>query len=155
MIKIDDILSALKFACTTCYFLVAAQGANYVVLRFNRSVSLMSPSQFADLRRLTDIAIETPLKVLYLSTVILMALWLLLAYPPKGSSSYLLFVLAFILIVADLVMAIKISIPLNKLILNGNTNPIKYQLDWIKWISIRGYFSVTGMVILLLDRIWR
>ena len=100
----------------------------------------MAPERFVELRRLTDQAIEVPLKVLYVGTAVLMALWLLFAYPLWGRAGYACFAMAFVLILADLVMAIRISVPLNHLILlKGQVN---YQGDWISGcVSAAGAWS--------------
>ena len=96
--------------------------------------------------------IETPLKILYPVTNFCLLIWVVLAEKASGPS-FTFLVSSLMLLLLDLILAIKISIPLNKRISELESSftdeAFTAKKRWIKFIVIRGYLSVTGFIFLL------
>ena len=153
MEMIDTIVKPLSFTAMLLYFLVAAQGAFYL-FGFAKALYNIPSETFIELRKAVDPVVRSRFKVLYLSALAMMFIWLLLIDKTGGFWSYGLILIAFLLLSADLVLILKVSEPVNRII-NGDISNLKGSYDqlrhqWLKFISIRGYLSVSGFILLII-----
>jgi uncharacterized membrane protein len=152
--KSVELTFLLKIAGMLSYFLIAAQGAFYL-LGFKKALYDISAENFIDLRKAVDPVVRGRFKVLYLSALAVLFVWLVVADKSGGLMSYGCVLGAFLLLVADMILIVKFSQPLNATI-NEITPESKESLSelrhqWLKFIAIRGCLSVTGFVLLLID----
>jgi hypothetical protein len=140
-----------KICCLASYFFLASQGAFYI-MAFGKVFTTLPTDYFLQIRKLTEKAIEKPLKVLYPFAILSTLLWITYADKEQTSVFAPLF-LSFFMLLADLCLALKISIPLNQRIARLETSytaeVVILKQRWIRFILIRGYFSVTGFGLLL------
>lgn len=155
--KSADLIPAVRLIGMLVYFFLAAQGAFYHI-GFGKALFNITAENFVGLRKAVDPAVRTPLKALYLSGLVSMLVWVAVADKSGGLLSYAPVVAALLLLVADLVLALKFSEPINELINSGLLNTEKAfanaRDEWMKFIFIRGAISVSGFVILLLHLIF-
>lgn len=140
------------------YFFIAAQGAFYHI-GFGKAMFHIPAEGFIQLRKAVDPVVRRKLKGLYLSALAIMFTWLVLTDKSGGFLSYGPVLIAFLLLVTDLVLILKCSEPVNELInsdlLNTQQGYSNARKEWMKFIFIRGYLSVSGFVILLAHLIFQ
>lgn len=114
----------------------------------------MPVESFIEIRKATDNVIETPLKILYPSGLICMLMWLFMADKSSGILGYGFLLISFVLLATDLMLAINVNVPLNKVIqhmtADNSGEAVLVQQKWLKFILIRGFLSVTGYISLTL-----
>ena len=150
--KFLDIYFTGKIVCLTFYFILASQGGFYL-LAFGKVLKVLPTESFLQIRKTTEMFIETPLKILYPVTNLFLLIWVV--FTEKASGLSFMFLLSSqMLLLADLILAVKISIPLNKQIAalksSFTAEALTAKKRWIKFIVIRGYLSVTGFIFLLI-----
>lgn len=156
--KSIDIISAISIISSLLYFFVAAQGAFYL-FGFGKALYNVPVENFMELRKQVDPVVRGRFKVLYLSSIAMMFIWLLMTDKSGGFLSYAFILGAFLLLSTDLFLIIKISEPVNKTI-NGDISQImeswnELRHQWLKFIMIRGSLSVSGFVLLLIHLVLR
>jgi hypothetical protein len=143
----------VKVIGTVLYFFIAAQGAFYH-FGFGKALFGISPEGFIELRKAVDPVVRSRFKGLYFSTLAVMFIWLVLADKSGGFLSYGPVLIALLLIVADMVCIVRFSEPVNELInsdlLNTREGYANARTEWLRFIFVRGYLSVSGFVLLLL-----
>lgn len=152
--KSVDLIFTVRIVGMLLYFLIAAQGAFYL-FGFGKALYNVSAENFIDLRKAVDPVVRGRFKVVYLSALAIVFIWLVMADKSGGILSYGFVLATFLLLIADLVLIVKFSEPINATI-NGNILESKQSLgelrhQWLKFISIRGSLSVAGFVLLLID----
>ena len=150
--KFFDIYFAGKTCCLISYFFLASQGGFYL-LAFGKVLKVLSTESFLQIRKATEMFIDTPLKTLYPVTNLCLLIWVVFAEKDDGLR-FTLLLMSFMLLVLDLMLAVKISIPLNKQIARLESSftaeAFTAKEKWIRFIIIRGYLSVTGFIFLLI-----
>lgn len=150
--KSFDVYLLGKYCCLILYFFLAAQGAFYL-LAFGKVFKTLPPDSFLQIRKATETVIEKPLKILYPTATFSMLLWVMYANK-HDTDSFLLLVVSLLMLLTDLILAVKVSIPLNQRIArfdnSFSTEVLRAKQKWIRLIIFRGYFSVTGFGILVL-----
>ena len=151
--KFFDVYLLGKLSCLTLYFFIASQGG-YYLLAFGRVLRELPTDSFLQIRKVTDSVIEKPLKILYPAALIALLVRILVEdgnilslFPP---------LISFLLLLADLLLAIKVSIPLNKMICQSESGyPMEkssaLKQKWINFILIRSYLSITGFILIMLQ----
>lgn len=151
--KITNLFFLFKVFSFVIYFTLASQGGFYI-LSFYKVLLNLPTENFIEIRKATDNIIATPLKILYPSGLVFMLAWLLMADKSSGLLGYGFLLIAFILLAADLMLAINVNIPLNKVIqhmtMENREEALLVQEKWLKYILIRGFLSVTGYISLTL-----
>lgn len=151
--KSIDLLAVVRTAASVLYFFLAAQGAFYRV-GFGRALFDIAPESFMELRKAVDPRVRKNLKLLYLSALPAMLIWLVLAVKSGEMLSYGPVLVALLLLIADLVLALKASEPVNELInsdlLNTRQGYQNARTKWMKYIFIRGNLAIAGFIVLLL-----
>jgi hypothetical protein len=151
--KSIEILGMVRAIGLVLYFFVAAQGAFYRV-GFGKALFDISPESFIELRKAVDPRVRRPLKTLYVSSLATMLTWLVLTVNSGGLLTYGPVLVALLLLIADLVLALKCSEPVNALInadlLNTRQGCVNARDEWMKFIFIRGSLVVAGFVVLML-----
>ena len=140
----------LKAVQLFLYFLLAAQGAFYL-LGLHKVMAAMPPSDFVALRKLANPVLEPRLKVLYMLTLLSSVFVLILSARQRDSFGFLLISIATALMLADLVLAMRLSIPLNARVAAVHTKPdaALFQALWLRQIYVRAILAVSGFAILV------
>ena len=122
-------------------------------MAFGKVLKILPPESFMQIRKATEMVIERPLKILYPLTTICLLVWVVSAVNSEKLRSELL-LLSIILLLSDLLLAVKVSIPLNKQITriedSHTSEAVAAKRKWIRFIVIRAYLSVTGFIFLLI-----
>jgi hypothetical protein len=151
--KSTDILSLVSIVGMLLYFIIAAQGAFYH-FGFGKALYNIPSENFIELRKAVDPVVRGKFKVVYLSALAVMFIWFLLVDKSGGFWSYGPVIIALLLLIADLFLIVKFSEPLNELVnsnlLNNKESFEEARDQWLKFILIRGYLSISGFVVLLL-----
>ncbi len=149
----------LRFIHLLLYFLIASQGAFYLI-GFYKILSNVPVDDFITLRKIADPILATPLKVLYLTTLTYSIAATVLHFQPKApvSPAFILVCAATILLIIDMAMIIKISIPLNTTIsqttiFDSSVSALRDQ--WLAQIRTRAYLSIGGFILLAACYIFR
>lgn len=140
----------LRILYLLIYLFIASQGMFYL-LGINRALLNISIPAFVEQRKSIDAVIGNPLRFLYCSAVAIGLSILCYTYKRPESFIFLSVALSLICILVDMMLAIRKSIPLNKLI---NAYPTNHDMEtirkeWVTWISIRGAIAIAGLFILL------
>jgi hypothetical protein len=148
-----DILSLVSIVGVLLYFIIAAQGAFYH-FGFGKALYNIPSENFIELRKAVDPIVRGKFKVVYLSALAVMFVWFILVDKSAGFWSYGPVIIALLLLIADLFLIVKFSEPINELV-NSNLLNTKESFEeardqWLKFIMIRGYLSISGFVVLLL-----
>jgi hypothetical protein len=148
-----DILSLVSIVGVLLYFIIAAQGAFYH-FGFGKALYNIPSENFIELRKAVDPIVRGKFKVVYLSALAVMFVWFILVDKSAGFWSYGPVIIALLLLIADLFLIVKFSEPINELV-NSNLLNTKQSFEeardqWLKFIMIRGYLSISGFVVLLL-----
>jgi hypothetical protein len=156
--KSVDIISLVRIVGLMLYFFIAAQGAFYH-LGFGKALFNISAENFIELRKAVDPEVRGKFKALYLSALAVMFIWFLMADKSGGFWSYGPVLIAFLLLVADMFLILKFSEPVNELInsdlLDSKESFMLARVEWLKFIFIRGYLSISGFTILLVHLVLR
>ncbi|MGN7886759.1 hypothetical protein [Dyadobacter sp. 22481] len=151
--KSIEMLNIVQAIGLVLYFFVAAQGAFYRV-GFGKALFDISPESFIELRKAVDPRVRRPLRALYISSLATTLTWLVLTVSAGGLLTYGPVLVAFLLLVADLALALKRSEPVNVLInadlLNTHQGYVNARDEWMKFIFLRGSLVVAGFVVLML-----
>jgi len=155
--KSVEMASFVKIAGMLLYFFIAAQGAFYH-FGFGKALYNIPVENFITLRKAVDPVVRDRFKVLYLAAIGLMFVWLLLTDKSNGFWSYAPVLLSFLFLLADMLLILKFSEPVNQLInsdaLNGQENFREVRAQWLRFIFLRGYLSVAGFALLLIQLIF-
>jgi hypothetical protein len=155
--KSIELISLVRIIGISLYFFIAAQGAFYH-LGFGKALYNIPADDFIELRKAVDPVIRGRLKVLYLSALAMMFIWFLMSDKSAGFLSYAPVLLAFFLLLADMVLIVKFSEPVNKII-NGDllieSEFDNARKDWLKFIFLRGYLSISGFLLLLIHLVFK
>ncbi|MEO6284768.1 MAG: hypothetical protein ABIN80_30750 [Dyadobacter sp.] len=151
--KSIDLVSLVSIVGILLYFIIAAQGAFYH-FGFGKALYNISSENFIELRKAVDPIVRGKFKVVYLSALAVMFLWFVLIDKSGGFWSYAPIVIALLLLITDLFLIVKFSEPINELVnsnlLNTKESFVEARDQWLKFILIRGYLSISGFVLLLL-----
>ncbi|WP_019941906.1 hypothetical protein [Dyadobacter beijingensis] len=155
--KSIEMLTVVQATGTVLYFFLAAQGAFYG-MGFGKALFDISPEAFIELRKAVDPRVRKNLKRCYLAALATMLTWLVLSVRSGGLFSYGPVLVALLLLVADLILALKRSEPVNELInsdlLNNRQSYVNARDEWMRYIFIRGNLSISGFLVLLLHLVY-
>lgn len=151
--KSFDLFFLFRLSSVVVYFILASQGGFYL-LSFHKVLQNLPSQNFIEIRKAIDRVIEAPLKILYPGGFLMMLIWLTHAHNASGALGYSLLLVSFMLLAADLALAVRVSIPLNRTISNIVTQSggqaVLIQKKWLKFIFIRGCLSIGGFIFLIL-----
>lgn len=153
-----ELISVVRIVGIVLYFFIAAQGAFYH-FGFGKALYNIPSEDFIELRKAVDPIVRGRFKVLYLSALAVMFIWFLMTNKSAGVLAYAPVLLAFLLLVADMVLILKFSEPVNELInsnsLNTESGFQNARNAWLKFILIRGYLSISGFLLLLVHIVFK
>ncbi|MBB6108554.1 protein of unknown function [Mucilaginibacter lappiensis] len=137
--------------------IIASQGIFYFIGCAEAMKHLTVPV-FADYRKALDSFIAGRLRVLYYIALALGITVLMLSRQQMNGLVFLCTLVATLCIVVDVLIALKGSIPINNRFnqypAGGVSDWRGLQLTWVKLILIRGAFSFTALVALLISWLW-
>jgi hypothetical protein len=152
------IITFILFLYIVLYFVLAGQAVFYK-LCFTQVFRKIPAQHFINIRKLADPILETRLPVIYYSSLAVGITFIGFAIYQGVILTIAFAILAFIFLLADVLLAKKFNIPINTQIRNlVNPSEIiaaRLQHDWIRWIDIRGNFILAGFFVLTLYTILR
>ena len=148
-----SLINLVLFLYLLLYFVLASQAVFYK-LSFSNVFKKIPAQQFINIRKLADPLLEARLPVFYYSSLAFGMSFIILAFYQGSMSAVLFASLAFVFLLADVLLAKKYNIPINLQIRNMVEIPeitaARFQQDWLRWIDIRGNFILAGFCTLLL-----
>jgi hypothetical protein len=132
---------------------VASQAAFYRIC-FSQVFRKIPPLQFLIIRKLADPILATRLAFIYYSCLLSGLLVTILLLYQRLSIHSMAVTVSFILLLFDVYLAKRYNIPLNTQARNTSdateTFASELQRNWMKWIDVRSYLTLTGFTILML-----
>lgn len=146
-------LKTTQFIQTVLFCIIAGQAFFYLI-GGTAGLKNVSASTFIEQRKAIDVVIGPYLKILYPSTILISLIVLILLRQQVNSTLFLLSSLTFLLIVADLAIAIKGNIPLNQQMQGWSTTnyPANWSVvrdQWMNYMHWRQACSITGLLCVL------
>jgi uncharacterized membrane protein len=134
--------------------LLAAQGVFYL-LGGREGLRKVSVAGFAEQRKAIDSIITPRFKLIYLISLI-SGVWLsFLLFNQSSSLNFIFTLVATLLVLVDILLAVKINIPINKAFQsypeNNGYDWETLQRKWLNFISLRGILSFVAMILLVLS----
>lgn len=142
----------LRLLYLLLYIVIASQGIFYF-LAVADACQALSLDGFIEFRKAVERVIETPLRFLYYSSVLLAVSILIFQIKNVHSILFYTVLISLGFLLADVVLALTKSVPLNVLIRNYTpfSNPLEYEAirtQWLFYIKVRGAIAISGLVIL-------
>ena len=142
----------LRFLHLVAYFFIASQ-AGYYLLCFYQVLKKLPPEKFVEIRQLTDPLIERPLRFFYVSGLLLSLILIFWSPSVESPAASLSLIIAGLLLIIDLVLAMKFNVPINKVInkLQGDEirNASALQGQWLHYIYIRILIALVGFIVVM------
>jgi uncharacterized membrane protein len=147
-------LKSTQFIQTLLLSIIAGQAFFYLI-GGTAGLKNVSASTFIEQRKAIDIVIGPYLKVLYPLTAVICLAVLVLLRQQVGSFLFMLSTIAFVLIVLDLIIAIKGNIPLNQQMQSWSLtappdNWAAVRDQWMSFMHWRQACSITALLCALL-----
>ena len=151
-------MKILSFFNALFYALIAGQGF-YMLLGGSRALRQLSIGTFIEQRQSVDKAISRNLSIAYLFTLVYSASYivvLVLYETPQPQLAAA--ILAFLLLTADLAIAVRGNLPINKEINSWqeHAHPMDwttYRDLWIRYMTWRNWLAVSALVVFLFSLI--
>ncbi len=147
-IKITELIQTLLFC------IIAGQAFFYLI-GGAAGLKNVSAGAFIEQRKAIDLVIAPWLKIIYPLSIVVSVAVLMLLGQPIGSSSFVLSLVALVLILADMVIAIRGDVPINREIQSWSVaaHPAHWadlRDQWFAYMRWRQLCSITGLLCLLL-----
>lgn len=147
-------MKILAFFNALLYALIAGQGF-YMLLGGSRALKQLSAGAFIEQRQSVDKAIARNLSLLYLFTLVYSASYIFLLVwneAPRMQASAA--TMAFLLLIADLLIAARGNLPINKAINSWqqHAHPMDWTTHrdlWINYMTWRNWLSVLALAVFL------
>ena len=146
-------IKIIQFLHLIFYVTVSSQLIFYLVI-MSGALKLVTVDNFAELRKAIDSVADFRLRIVYYGCLALSLATTIIFFYQGSQPLFITSCIALLCLVIDLVIAVKGNIPLNEQINTYFTGNNAIDLDalriqWIKFITYRGLFIVTGMISLL------
>lgn len=146
-------LKLIEFVYLASYVIISSQ-LIYYLLVMSDALKLISIDNFMELRKTIDPIFKKRLSFVYYACLSLNIVLLVMRRGDLFSISYAALIVAFLCLVADLLIAIKGNIPVNNHITNYVSGSIEYnwhalRKDWLNYITWRGIANFIGMLSLI------
>jgi hypothetical protein len=147
-------MKIIAFFNVLLYSLIAGQGF-YMLLGGSQALKQLSVGAFIEQRQSVDKAITRNLSLSYLLTLAYSASYIfLLVWNKTPQLQLTTAILAFLLFLADLFLAIRGNVPINKEIdsWQENAHPMDwttYRDLWIKYMAWRNWLAILALVVFL------
>ena len=146
-----SIITLVLFLYVLLYFVLAGQAVFYK-LCFSQVFKKIPAQHFINIRKLADPILESRLPLIYYSSLAFGIAFIILAVYQGSFRTIIFATLAFIFLMADVLLAKKYNLPINAEIRNlvnpSDITAARLQHDWIRWIDIRGNFILAGFFVL-------
>jgi hypothetical protein len=134
------------------YLLVTSQLLFYLVILID-ALRVVSLQNFLEQRKVINTLFEGRFKAMYYACLVLSLTVVVISIKDVSSPIFITSLIAFICLVADVVLTIKGNGPLNArtntYVVGQRGNWEELRIDWLRFIKYRGYFSTIGMISLL------
>ena len=148
-----SIITLVLFLYVLLYFVLAGQAVFYK-LCFSLVFKKIPAQHFINIRKLADPILEPRLPLIYYSSLAFGIAFIILAVYQGSFRTIIFATLAFIFLMADVLLAKKYNLPINAEIRNlvnpSDITAARLQHDWIWWIDIRGNFILAGFFALII-----
>lgn len=153
------LLKTAQFTQILLFCIIAGQAFFYFI-GGTAALKNVSAIAFIEQRKAIDAEIAPYLKVIYPLTIVMSVAMLVLLRQQIDSALFILSAVACLLIVIDMVIAIKGNIPLNQRISTwpldaypGNWHVVRDQ--WLNYMYYRQFCGIAGLFCLLVGMIWK
>jgi hypothetical protein len=140
------------------YLLVTSQAAFYLIV-FGEALKLSSIENFLEHRRAVENLVAERYRLIYYGCLVCSMITLAIAAKRPNSPFFISSAVAFIFLLADVTIALKLNIPLNHLI-NTSGKGVSgapwetVRTQWLEYFRYRGVFSCLGMISLLVGLVF-
>ena len=146
-------LKLIEFVYLFSYVIISSQ-LIYYLLVMSDALKLISIDNFMELRQAIDPIFKKRLSFVYYACLGLNMVLLVMRRGDLFSISYAALIVAFLCLVADLLIAVKGNIPVNNHIANYFRGSIEYnwqalRKDWLNYITWRGIANFIGILSLI------
>ncbi|HRI21236.1 MAG TPA: hypothetical protein PLA68_09775 [Panacibacter sp.] len=140
-VKITLLLTLLAYAVITSQSFMYLLSLKYVQLKLNANA-------YTELRKLTDISMRANFKYVIYTALLANALLIILTIKTPYSIVFITVVLAFVCLIADIMLTLKGSLPVNDIINSWSVN--NYPADWTefrtKWFTVFKYRQIANII---------
>jgi hypothetical protein len=140
------------------YSVIVGQSYMYIIALKNVQKSMNAPS-YIELRNLLDASFRANYKYAVYASLLLNPLLVVVAAKNPGSILFITAAIAFVTLVADVLLMMKGNMPINNLI--NTWTPIHYPDNWAayraKWLQIffyREIATITGFISLVIGAVF-
>lgn len=152
------VINIIRLLHLLSYLVIASQLVFYLVI-LGDAMKLISLNNYFEQRRVIDMLMNRRFKIMYYACLVLSLITTILAGVAPASLFFISTALAFLCVVADVVIAQKKNIPLNTLSntyksANENQEWENVRTQWLKFIHYRGLIIMIGMTALLLGLVF-
>ena len=146
-------IKIIRFLHLVCFLIVTSQLLYYVFV-MGDAMKLTSIGNFIEQRKIVDPMVHQRHVPFYYACLLLGLLLLLMQFRQWNSWLFITTALATLLLVTDIIIALKGNVPINQYINQykpGTEDSLieQLRLKWIGLIKLRGLISMAGMVILI------
>lgn len=147
-------VSISRIAFILLYLIVVSQGIFYLFAA-SKAFSGISIDAYAEIRNSIDKVIEWRLKLVYPATLLIGLLAVISLIKNPGSLLFITTAIAFICVVADLVLAVKFNMPINSQFhaYSPGVEGVDWELlrkTWLQYLEYRAGLQLLGFLALLL-----
>lgn len=137
--------------------IIIASQCMFYLLAGAEGLRNVSAETFAEQRKAIDIVIAGRMKILYSIAILSGIVILLLSLRSPIGLTFAYTAIATALLIADMIIALRFNIPINRLFAQFPQGDVTdwrlLQLDWLKYVTIRGVIGATALGVLLAG--WR
>ncbi|MGF2414159.1 hypothetical protein [Ferruginibacter sp.] len=141
------------------YSFIVSQSFMYILALKNVQLNLAA-NPYIELRKLIDSAMRSNFKYVIYAALLANLLLVIVNIKNPGSVVFITAAIAFIALVADILLTVKGNLPVNDIINtwsadNYPTNWAEYRTKWFTVFQYRQIASITGFVSLLIGVVFR
>lgn len=145
--------SVLRILFLLFFLIIVSQGVFYL-FAMGKALSEISIPAYAEIRNSTDRVIEWRLKFVYPITLFIGIITTLFLLKTPGSPAFITTAIAIFCLLADLILAIKINMPINAKFHLYETGLKEVDWEnlrrtWLQFLSYRGILQIVGFLSLL------
>ncbi len=151
-------IKIIRLLHLVCFLILTSQLLFYVVV-MGDAMKKTGINNFIELRKIVDPLVHLRHIPFYYACLVLGIILLVLMHRQWNSLVFTTTVFATVMLIADMVIAVKINVPINQHLNAYQFGTIDKSLEtlrlkWIYFIELRGWISMAGMVSLFVGLIF-
>jgi hypothetical protein len=148
----------ILFLTILSYSVIVAQSYTYIIALKNVQKSMNAPS-YIELRNLLDANFRANYKYAVYASLLLNLLLVVVTVKNPGSILFITAAIAFVALVADVLLMMKGNMPINNLINTWTvdhypSNWAAYRAKWLQFFLYREIATITGFISLVIGAIY-